>query len=409
MRKRILLAEESDAIRGVAESLIRQAGYELISVADGTKVLEILEFTKPDLMIIATDLKGKGNKPVHEFIAENPRIAELPMFVLSNPDEIGLPFREEVILPKPFEPKDFMAKIQTLLPAGQKAAQPQKVHSHSISDNPLGSADLNDDILDAALGLDQIEVTESEDMNKSNSNIRKRPKDKSEKMIGFEHKDADTDQSSNSGKVESLMIREDKDEISPHETGKTRTEQPMSNTGKLEILDDQYGLVDPSTLNSQNDNPDHDYNWFLDELKKDTDELNNPEAKKQKRLNEPEKLTFEDPSYSLEPSTPVQPSANANSSGSVDKFIDEFKKEVEKISSDAPESVTLNDGAGPSGKDQMVWHDSVEQLNPETMQLFTRQLVSELAEKLAAKIGDKIDADKLMEMIKTEIVHRLKK
>lgn len=408
MRQRILLAEESDTIRGVAESLIRQGGYELISVSEGNKVLEILEFTKPDLMIVASDLKGKGNKAVFEFIEENPRLSDIPMFVLSNPNETGLPFREEVILPKPFEPKDFMAKIHRLLPSGQPAAQPQKVHAQAADDNPLTSGDLNDDILDAALGLDQIEVTESEDMNQTKTSIKTGSKGKSEKLIGFDIKEADTEQPSDSGKVESLMIREDKDEISPNETGKTKQEQPQSSTGKLEILDDQYGLVDPSTLNSQDDNPDHDYNWFLDELKKDTEELENPGANKQKNLNESQKLTFEEPASSLEPSTPVQQKNNA--SGGVDKFIDEFKKEVEKISSETPESITLNETqAKADTKENMVWQDSVEQLNPETMQLFTRQLVSELAEKLADKIAVKIDSDKLLAMIKAEIVNRMKK
>lgn len=408
MRQRILLAEESDTIRGVAESLIRQGGYELISVSEGNKVLEILEFTKPDLMIVASDLKGKGNKAVFEFIEENPRLSDIPMFVLSNPNETGLPFREEVILPKPFEPKDFMAKIHRLLPSGQPAAQPQKVHAQAADDNPLTSGDLNDDILDAALGLDQIEVTESEDMNQTKTSIKTGSKGKSEKLIGFDIKEADTEQPSDSGKVESLMIREDKDEISPNETGKTKQEQPQSSTGKLEILDDQYGLVDPSTLNSQDDNPDHDYNWFLDELKKDTEELENPGANKQKNLNESQKLTFEEPSSSLEPSTPVQQKNNA--SGGVDKFIDEFKKEVEKISSETPESITLNETQTKADtKENMVWQDSVEQLNPETMQLFTRQLVSELAEKLADKIAVKIDSDKLLAMIKAEIVNRMKK
>lgn len=411
MRYRILLAEESDAIRSVAESLIRQGGYELISVAEGNKVLEILEFTKPDLMIIASDLKGKGNKPVFEYIQENPRIAEIPMFVLSNANEIGLPFREETILPKPFEPKDFTAKIISLLPSGQKTAQPQKIYSQAVNDNPLSSADLNDDILDAALGLDQIEVTDSEDMNKTKISNKRMPSDKSEKMIGFESKDADTDQSSHSGKVESLMIREGKDEISPYESGKTNIQQPMSNTGKLEILTDQYGLVDPSELNAQNNNPDHDYNWFLNELQKDTNDLGSSGTKKKDFHNESQKLTFDDPAASLEPSTPVHPSPpKANASGGVDKFIDEFKKEVEKISSETTESITLNDSPSDfSPKENLIWQDSIEQLNPETMKLFTRQLVNELAEKLAEKIAAKIDSEKLMEMIKTEIINRIKK
>ena len=78
MRKRILLAEESDTIRGVAESVLRQNGYEVIAVTTGSKALEVLNFTRPDLLITGSDLVGPGGKQLYEIIQADPRIASLP-------------------------------------------------------------------------------------------------------------------------------------------------------------------------------------------------------------------------------------------------------------------------------------------------------------------------------------------
>ena len=41
MRKRVLLAEQSDAIRGVAETVLRQNGFEVIPITTAEKALEV--------------------------------------------------------------------------------------------------------------------------------------------------------------------------------------------------------------------------------------------------------------------------------------------------------------------------------------------------------------------------------
>ena len=43
MHKRILIIEAADAVRGIAENVLRQNGYEVISVSDAEKALEVLQ------------------------------------------------------------------------------------------------------------------------------------------------------------------------------------------------------------------------------------------------------------------------------------------------------------------------------------------------------------------------------
>ena len=82
MRKKVLLAEESDTIRGVAESVLRQNGFEVISVPSGNKALEVLEFTRPDVIVIGSDVKGKGPAPLYQHITDNRPLSLIPLLLL---------------------------------------------------------------------------------------------------------------------------------------------------------------------------------------------------------------------------------------------------------------------------------------------------------------------------------------
>ena len=52
MRKRVLIVEGADAVRGVAESVLRQNGYEVIAVSSGEKAKEVLQYARPDLIVL---------------------------------------------------------------------------------------------------------------------------------------------------------------------------------------------------------------------------------------------------------------------------------------------------------------------------------------------------------------------
>jgi hypothetical protein len=95
----------------------------------------------------------------------------------------------------------------------------------------------------------------------------------------------------------------------------------------------------------------------------------------------------------------------------VDKFIDEFKREIERIKTSEPESIVLEEAqanCATSGA-QLLWEETLEQVTPEQVQIFTRQLANELAVKIAEKITSKIDPEKLLQLIKSELIAHYKK
>ncbi len=410
MRKRILLAEESDTIRGVAESVLRQNGFEVIAVTSGLKALEVLNFTRPDLLIAGSDLTGPGNKPLYEIIQADPRIASLPLLILCNENEAGLPFPEEVLLPRPFDPKDFIVKVNTF--SGGATPLP---HSRQAARNPIGEASIDDALLDAALGIDDINVTDSEVMDRTNMGLKVPKKHHADQMIGYEHVEDETDTGSDSGRVESLMIHEDNTDIK-HQPAPQKQKPGLSGSSKLEILSDQYGLEKSVAGGPEPEGKVHDYDWFVNEMQSDGKAKASGTAKVKTSSQSDSSLSFTNTSSMVDPITPgpkqshpAHPKAEA-AGPAVDKFIDEFKKEIEKIHSSEPESITLN--AEPSAKseaERMEWEDTLEQLTPEKVELFAQRFIAELAERLAEKISAKIDSEKLLALLKTEMFRHLEK
>lgn len=57
----------------------------------------------------------------------------------------------------------------------------------------------------------------------------------------------------------------------------------------------------------------------------------------------------------------------------------------------------------------MSWDEKLENLTPDQMGLFTAQFSKDLAEKIADKIINKIDEEKLLALIKSEIIAHTKK
>ena len=398
MRKRVLLAEQSDTIRGMAESVLRQAGLEVISVSGSEKAKEVLGFSRPDLIIVGADLKTADDHALYEHVQQDAKSASIPMLILRSPSDPELPYPEEVIVNKPFDPKELLDKVNVF--AGATAQSPASVSAPS---GGLAGADLEDDFLDAALGIDQLEVTASEDMDKTKLTTKKRRKKAADKMIGLDHEVSGHDRSSDSSRVEALHIRDAEAEISVDGNGDVNKPQspPLSETGGIEILNDQYGMVDSGQLKADTDDGEaHDYDWFVDSMRDEIQSVESEKVPMSKRGSPGTNLNISEPSAAVSPSAPGPPG--------VDKFIEEFKKEIENIRADEPQSITIDDvkSEAAHAAGEIVWEESMEKVTSDQVNMFTRELVSELAEKLAQKIADKIDGDKLLSLIKDEILAR---
>ncbi len=402
MHKRVLLVEESDATRGVAETVLRQNGYEVISVSTSEKALEVIEFTNPDLIIVGSEIKSGGNQYLYERFCKEAKTGSIPKLLFSSQNEISFNYPKEIEIELPLDPKRFIETV-TQITSQQEIVK-------SAKNNPLSEADLEDEFLDAALGLDQIEVTDSEVMDKTVlPNLEKRQS--ADKMVGMSHILKEDTDSSDSGKVESVVITADSTDIV--QRTKQSNIDPKNITGKLDILSDQYGLVESNSLDDADADADHDYQWFINSMQSDN---NDPAPDNSNISNKSVKLNIAANSEIIDPVTPApdspikQPQIDQKHEG-VEHFIEEFKKEVEKIHTESPESILLKEtDTTPSVEDKsMAWEEKLEQMTADQLGIFTRQFTKDLAEKIAEKITAKIDTEKLLVLLKREIIAQSQK
>ncbi|HTW57778.1 MAG TPA: response regulator [Terriglobales bacterium] len=81
---RILLVDDSLAIRRANESALHKAGYEVICAEDGESALQQAREGKPDLILLDLILPKLSGPEVLRHLKQEPATAEIPVVVLSS-------------------------------------------------------------------------------------------------------------------------------------------------------------------------------------------------------------------------------------------------------------------------------------------------------------------------------------
>jgi len=406
MPKRVMLAEQSVTIRGVAESLLRQNGFEVLAVDSGGKALQVIPQAKPDMLIIGAELKTPDGQSLYDAIRKEPGGTDIPLLLLSDSTVGDLPFPAEVIIPRPFEPREFMEKVMIF----SGGSEPPTTGSNA---NPLEEVELSEEFLDAALGLDRIDVTDSEVMD--NTVVGKKSGQSNQAhSVGFDSFDQGSDELNETGRVESITVKEDSTDISL-KAAQQGPAPDLSASKKIDVLDDQYGFHNPDALQAETDNQDHDYEWFVNSMRDDAEEGSASSAAQvdeEVLPNPTDELDIQTPAATIQPIDPplVPPPHDSESKASgVERFIDEFRREIERVETVETPSVVLKPGEDSSLAPQTPeWEETLQTVTPEKVALFARQFTSDLAEKIADELLQKINIDDLCEQIKNEIVARAK-
>ncbi len=409
MRRKILVVEATDTVRAIAETVLRQNGYEVIAVSEPDRAQEVLEFSRPDMVVISADIRAANGLPYYEKVRQDAVSATIPMLLFEPADKSPLDFPEEVIIPQPFDPKDFLARVGVFI--GQGDEKP----ATASADNPLSSSPVDDEFLDAALGLDRIDVTESEVMDNTVIGGKKAAAATAHKSTGLSSESQTIDSLSDSSKVESLMIQDDNSQIR-HKKPVKKPEPIIEGSGKLEILDDQFGMNEAEVSLDEPEGQVHDYDWFVQSMQTDKEApaAPTPPPAETASPSGPDILTFDDPSAAVDPITPppsqpVQPKTGEPQGAGVEKFIDEFKKEIEQLRDGEAESLEM--AASRSAQqahsgDDVAWDEELESITPKQLRLFTQAFAEELGHKIAQMVIEKIDTDKLLHLLKAEILKR---
>jgi len=259
MAKKVLVIEQSLAVRGVAESLLRQNGLEVVSADSQSAAMDILGASKIDLILVASEIAAESGEPLYEHFGAEESTAGIPLLILHDPNSGSEPaYPPESVIAKPFTPRDFLSAIGPFVGSERTV---------SASDQtPFSGADFEDDLIDTALGLDKIEVDDAEVMEDDTGIYRKQNKKGiTESMIGLDIKVSPDDTTKTiRGKIESVNVPADGDEdgAPPADSKPQDTDAPaelldqeknesapatpdpgLSESSEIEIITDQYGIA----------------------------------------------------------------------------------------------------------------------------------------------------------------------
>jgi len=120
MSKRILIVEDDAAMRQVLHLRLRALHYDAVPVADAVSAMTEARKNPPDLVLVDLGLPGGGGLNLIQRFQSIPRLAVIPLIVLSARERTAM---EQPVLDagaraffqKPADPDKLMEKIRELL------------------------------------------------------------------------------------------------------------------------------------------------------------------------------------------------------------------------------------------------------------------------------------------------------
>jgi DNA-binding response OmpR family regulator len=114
---KILLIDDDEKLGGLLEAYFKRFDLDLVSATHPTKGLELLNAERPDLVILDVMLPDQDGFEVCRTIRKT---SSVPIVMLTARGEVtdrivGLELGADDYLPKPFEPRELVARIQNVL------------------------------------------------------------------------------------------------------------------------------------------------------------------------------------------------------------------------------------------------------------------------------------------------------
>jgi len=119
LARKILLADDSVTAQNMGRKILTEAGYEVITVNNGSAALKKINELKPDLIVLDVYMPGYGGLEVCHRLKENPETARIPVLLTVGKLE---PFkveearrvRADMHIVKPFESNELLTALAKL-------------------------------------------------------------------------------------------------------------------------------------------------------------------------------------------------------------------------------------------------------------------------------------------------------
>jgi two-component system phosphate regulon response regulator OmpR len=117
MDKKVILVDDDDKLRKLLGEYLDGYGFQVVSLPDGSRVLETIRTESPDIVILDIMLpKRDGLEVLRDIRVE----FSLPVIMLTAKGEdsdriVGLELGADDYLPKPFNPRELLARMKAVL------------------------------------------------------------------------------------------------------------------------------------------------------------------------------------------------------------------------------------------------------------------------------------------------------
>jgi CheY-like chemotaxis protein len=140
---RILLADDSPHAQRMGELILREEGYEVVTVTDGASVLRRLNDVDPDLILVDVTMPTKSGYEICEFVKTSLRHLHTRVVLVAGALE---PVDEQEVrrvhadgvLKKPFEASVVLKTVKPLIEAAATArdSRPDPAVKHALPADP---------------------------------------------------------------------------------------------------------------------------------------------------------------------------------------------------------------------------------------------------------------------------------
>jgi len=142
---RILLADDSPHAQRMGELILREEGYEVVTVTDGASVLVRLRDFDPDLILVDVAMPTKSGYEICEFVKGSLGHLHTRVVLLAGAQETvdeheAKRVKVDGVLKKPFEASGMLQTVKPLLEAAAAARVGQVPDPPSATGAELGTA-----------------------------------------------------------------------------------------------------------------------------------------------------------------------------------------------------------------------------------------------------------------------------